>query len=177
MSKQANHYQVLNVSRTATAQEIKRAYYKLAKQTHPDATGNDKTCEERFKRISEAHRVLCNAKMRKAYDQRLAAEDAERLRVSPVPNARQPTAASWPVPPSAAVRQSPPPPVHSAAMRPHPRPQPPATSWLNGLLAVGIVVVGSAMIADAMASDQSRYDRRVQRRRGSDGRFVRSRTR
>lgn len=175
MSKQANHYQVLNVSRTATAQEIKRAYYKLAKQTHPDATGNDKTCEEQFKRISEAHRVLCNAKMRKAYDQRLAAEDAERLRVSPAPNGRQPMAASWPVPPSAAVRQSPQA-VHSSAMRPHPRSQPPATSWLNGLLAVGILV-GSAMIADAMASGPSRYDRRVQRRRGPDGRFVRSRTR
>jgi molecular chaperone DnaJ len=62
-------YQVLGVPDTATPQEIKKAYRKLAKQHHPDANPNNPQAAERFKTISEAHSVLSDADKRKQYDQ------------------------------------------------------------------------------------------------------------
>src|SRR4051812_40148497 len=61
-------YKALGVSRTATADEIKRAYRKLAKANHPDSTGGDKAKESRFKDISNAYDVLGDAKKRQLYD-------------------------------------------------------------------------------------------------------------
>ena len=65
----ADYYRSLGVSEKATAEEIKRAYRKLAKQYHPDSTGGDKLKESRFKDISNAYDVLGDAKKRALYDQ------------------------------------------------------------------------------------------------------------
>lgn len=61
-------YQELGVARGASADEIRRAFRKLAKQYHPDANPNDKSAEERFKRISAAFDLLGDADKRKKYD-------------------------------------------------------------------------------------------------------------
>ena len=70
-------YQVLGVSDSASQDEIKKAYRRLAKQYHPDANPNNASAAERFKEISEAHSVLSDAEKRKQYDQmrRLGAYD------------------------------------------------------------------------------------------------------
>ena len=61
-------YKALGVPKTATADEIKRAYRKLAKANHPDSTGGDKAKESRFKDISNAYDVLGDDKKRQLYD-------------------------------------------------------------------------------------------------------------
>ena len=63
-----DHYKVLGVASTASADEIKKAYRKLAKANHPDSTGGDKAKEHRFKEISNAYDVLGDAKKREQYD-------------------------------------------------------------------------------------------------------------
>lgn len=62
-------YSVLGVARTATEDEIKKAYRKLALKFHPDKNQGDKAAEERFKEATEAYEVLRDAKRRQAYDQ------------------------------------------------------------------------------------------------------------
>jgi DnaJ-class molecular chaperone len=64
-----DYYKALGVGEKATADEIKRAYRKLAKANHPDSTGGDKKKESRFKDISNAYDVLGDAKKRALYDQ------------------------------------------------------------------------------------------------------------
>ncbi len=64
-----DYYKALGVSEKATADEIKKAYRKLAKAYHPDSTGGDKAKESRFKDISNAYDVLGDAKKRKLYDE------------------------------------------------------------------------------------------------------------
>jgi curved DNA-binding protein len=63
-----DYYKLLGVSKTASDEEIKKAYRKLAMKYHPDRTKGDKTAEERFKKISEAYAVLSDSKKRKEYD-------------------------------------------------------------------------------------------------------------
>ncbi|MFC3998335.1 molecular chaperone DnaJ [Nocardiopsis sediminis] len=63
-----DYYKVLGVSKTATKDEIKQAYRKLARAHHPDANAADPKAEDRFKEISEAYNVLSDEKRRKEYD-------------------------------------------------------------------------------------------------------------
>src|SRR3954449_10232372 len=64
-----DYYKVLGVSKTATPDEIKKAYRKLARQHHPDKNGSDKKSEEKFKQIAEAYDVLSRPEQRKEYDE------------------------------------------------------------------------------------------------------------
>lgn len=63
-----DYYKTLEVSKTATEAEIKKAYRKLARKYHPDLNPNDKEAEKKFKEINEANEVLGNAENRKKYD-------------------------------------------------------------------------------------------------------------
>lgn len=62
-------YKTLGVAKSATADEIKKAYRKLAKELHPDANQNDAKAEERFKAVSEAYDVVGNEANRREYDE------------------------------------------------------------------------------------------------------------
>ena len=69
MAEKRDYYEVLGVSKDADAGTLKRAYYKLAKQYHPDANPGDKVAEEKFKEANEAYEVLSDADKRAKYDQ------------------------------------------------------------------------------------------------------------
>ncbi len=79
-----DYYKVLELDKNAEADDIKKAYRKLARKYHPDLNPNDKEAEKRFKEINEANEVLSDADKRKKYDQYGAdwkhAEQFERTR-------------------------------------------------------------------------------------------------
>ena len=68
MSKR-DYYEVLGVDKSASKEEIKKAYRKLALKYHPDKNKNDKGAEEKFKEASEAYHVLSDDKRKNNYDQ------------------------------------------------------------------------------------------------------------
>src|SRR5690242_1039367 len=68
-TQQKDYYGALGVKKTASAEEIRKAFRKLARKYHPDVNPGDKKAEEKFKEISEANDVLSDAKKRKIYDQ------------------------------------------------------------------------------------------------------------
>lgn len=63
-----DYYKILGVDKSASSEEIKKAYRKLAKKYHPDRNQGDRAAEEKFKEISEAYEVLGNTEKRKKYD-------------------------------------------------------------------------------------------------------------
>ena len=69
MADKRDYYEVLGVSKTASDDEIKKAFRTLAKKYHPDMHPGDKECEEKFKEAEEAYAVLSDAEKRKQYDQ------------------------------------------------------------------------------------------------------------
>jgi molecular chaperone DnaJ len=64
-----DYYAMLGVKKTATPEEIRKAFRKLARKYHPDVNPGDKKAEEKFKEISEANDILSDEKKRKVYDQ------------------------------------------------------------------------------------------------------------
>jgi molecular chaperone DnaJ len=64
-----DYYEILGVKKSASAEEIRKAFRKLARKYHPDVNPGDKTAEEKFKTLSEANDVLSEPKKRKVYDQ------------------------------------------------------------------------------------------------------------
>ena len=69
MADKRDYYEVLGVSKTASDDEIKKAFRALAKKYHPDMHPGDKECEEKFKEAQEAYAVLSDADKRRQYDQ------------------------------------------------------------------------------------------------------------
>jgi len=64
-----DYYEILGVGKGASADDIKRAYRRLAMKYHPDKNPGDKAAEDKFKECAEAYEVLSNAEKRQRYDQ------------------------------------------------------------------------------------------------------------
>src|SRR5213592_2604576 len=64
-----DYYEILGVKKSASTEDIRKAFRKLARKYHPDVNPGDKKAEEKFKEISEANDVLSDPKKRKIYDQ------------------------------------------------------------------------------------------------------------
>ena len=64
----SDYYDILGIPRTANQKEVRQAFRSLARQYHPDVNGGEKTSEERFKQINEAHSVLSDPEKRRKYD-------------------------------------------------------------------------------------------------------------
>src|SRR5581483_4187336 len=63
-----DYYKILGVAKSASAEDIKKAYRRLARKYHPDVNPGDKAAEARFKEVNEAYEVLSNPAQREKYD-------------------------------------------------------------------------------------------------------------
>ena len=68
MDPKKNHYETLGLSEGASADEVRKAFRRLARKHHPDVNPGDKGAEAKFKEINEAHEVLSDPKKRREYD-------------------------------------------------------------------------------------------------------------
>ena len=78
MVSRRDYYEVLGVARSASADEIKKAYRRLARKHHPDANPADKTADGRFKTLNEANAVLSDPEQRARYDRQLTPAPSRR---------------------------------------------------------------------------------------------------
>ncbi|XP_050764853.1 dnaJ homolog subfamily C member 30, mitochondrial [Gymnogyps californianus] len=101
-------YEVLGVTATATAAQIKTAYYEQSFRYHPDRNAGSAAAAARFAAVSEAYRVLGSAALRRKYDRGLLSP--EDLRDAPQPSGRPPAPAPPPPRAPAAARRGPVPP-------------------------------------------------------------------
>ncbi len=69
MSNKRDYYEILEIAKTASADEIKKAYRRLARKYHPDVNRHDENAEEKFKELSEAYEALSDPQKRQMYDQ------------------------------------------------------------------------------------------------------------
>ena len=69
MPAQTDHYKTLGIKRDSSADEIRKAYRRLARKYHPDLNPGDKAAEERFKKVQEAYDILSDSRKRQMYDQ------------------------------------------------------------------------------------------------------------
>src|SRR5205809_3069948 len=63
-----DYYKILGIPKTASADDIKKAYRKLARQHHPDVNPNDKEAHKKFQQVNEANEMLSDPEKRKKYD-------------------------------------------------------------------------------------------------------------
>lgn len=113
MRLKRNYYEVMGLSRSATAQEIKHKYHDLARQFHPDRAKDKELAQRLFAQINQAYKTLSNAQERSRYDEILDSEAAVAAK------------AGWPSPMSAPAYAAPVQPAASHAARgakPGPRP-------------------------------------------------------
>ncbi len=82
-------YKILSIPYTATQEEIKRAYRKIAKQFHPDINPNNKEAEEKFKEATAAYEVLSDTTKRTAYDIQLKQEQIREEQLKQAERAKQ----------------------------------------------------------------------------------------
>jgi len=86
----ANYYKILNVTRAASAAELKSAYRRLARELHPDVNGGSKEAAKRFAVVAKAYEVLSDPKKRSFYDQKLSgAYSGDSVLYSENPHARR----------------------------------------------------------------------------------------
>jgi curved DNA-binding protein CbpA len=78
-----DHYKTLGIKRSATPEEVKKAYFEMAKKYHPDS--GDETEIKKFHEVAEAYKVLSEPESRKAYDISLGAVESEKKRVETGP--------------------------------------------------------------------------------------------
>ena len=84
-----DYYKILEVSKTASQEEIKQSYRMLAKKWHPDANGNTKESEEKFKAINEAYSHLSSPEKRQEYDESFSFQNSTNYDFGNFSNARR----------------------------------------------------------------------------------------
>lgn len=144
-------YLDLGVARSATADEIKRAYWLLAKETHPDQYPGDKAREARFKRVAAAYEVLGDAERRATYDRTTPPPPPRDASATPPPKTPPRTPPPWTPPP-----WTPPPAWSSPAWTQAAAPPISGWAWL------AFAVMGVAAIAGAHGNrNRNRWDARA----------------
>lgn len=155
------HYEVLEVRVSATSEELKKAYRKQSKATHPDLHGGDKTMESRFKEVQGAYEVLSDPQKRAEYDAKLARQRDERAREAERKRAVQADAAR-------AAQQ------HSTSRSPPIQSVPQSSGPGIGttiLVGAALGFFGAILASALSGGNDTEWDPNVQRNRGPDGRF------